>query len=130
MWEIFPLNSFLYAEAGPESNLRCPAWLLSSLQPHSFFLLPALIHRRIQRRIVVHLELPVKFEATLATQGLLPETVQTADQVFALLLQNGIALAVPLGMALWSARAVDFLFRMEELERQDGEPVNHESGTF
>ena len=62
------------------------------------------VEHRIQRGVVVHLQLPVLLKPALARQHLLPQTIQPLHQVVALLDQDVVALPVPLGMAGGASR--------------------------
>jgi hypothetical protein len=87
----------------------------------------ATVDRRIQAGVVVHLELAVDFEAAGAGEDVVPELVEAGDEVVALLGKQGKAVAVTLAMAMGSFGAGHLFAGVEELEGQDGEPVDHEA---
>lgn len=84
----------------------------------------------VQRGVVVHLELAVEFEAAGAGEDLGPELVEAADEIVALVGEKRQALPVALAMAFGDFGAGDFFARVVELEGEDGEAIDDESGAF
>lgn len=84
----------------------------------------------VERGIVVHLELAVKFEAALAGESLLPERVETGGEVAALVEEDGEAFLIALGVACGRVGALSLLAGVEDFEREDGEAVDDEAGGF
>src|ERR1035437_2755554 len=58
------------------------------------------VDRRIEFRVVIHLQLTVEFEAPLAVEDLSPERIQTCGEVISLLLEQGKAAEVLLVVGL------------------------------
>ena len=92
-------------------------------------LLPA-IDYRVQCGIVVHLHLPIELDAAFSSEHLLPQPVEAANQVGLLIGQNVKALAIAIGVARRSILANHLLLCVKQLERQDGETVDDEAGSF
>ena len=79
---------------------------------------------RIQGGVVIHLQLPVLLEAPFPGKHLPPKTIESLHQVVALLNEDMMPFPIPLGMAFGRIEAIDLLGSVEELERENGEPVD------
>ncbi len=106
------------------------AALRASLHPIPYPLHPAFVEHRIQVGVVVHLELAVEAESALAGEDLGPEFVETLGEVGALRGQDGEAGLVALVMLVAGGGAMDFLGGVVDLQREDGEAVDDETGSF
>lgn len=84
----------------------------------------------VQRRVVVHLKLEVEPEAAFACDRLLPEAVETAGEIVALIYENLVAFAVAFGVASGCVGPRDFFGSMENLQRQDRKAVDDEAGAL
>src|SRR6185312_293302 len=84
------------------------------------------IDRRVQRRIVVHLQLPVNLETPRSGEDLFPEPVEAGDEVVTLFRQQPEAFAIALFMSCRSTRTADLLAGVVELQREDREAVDHQ----
>jgi len=75
--------------------------------------------------------LTVELEAARAREGALPEGVEAMGKVGALIFENGEPLAVAFGVAqgngFGTSAAVEFFAGVKDLEREDGEAVDHEA---
>ena len=85
----------------------------------NLFLLEFTVNGRIQRGVVVHLQLAVEFEAPRAGQRLRPQGVQAFGQVGALLLKNGEPLAVALAVSFRRTLPLSLFPRVIDLQRQN-----------
>lgn len=86
------------------------------------------IYRRIQRGVVIHFELSIKLESALSQERLLPQAVEAAGKVAALILENFEPLTVSLSMAFRGVGPLHFLDGMKDLQSKNRKPVNDESG--
>ena len=83
----------------------------------------------VESGVVVHFELLVELETARADEGGLPEVFEAVGEVGALGFEDGETIAIALGVAGWRGwigdGAVDFFARMEDLEGEEGEAVDH-----
>lgn len=88
----------------------------------------------VEGGIVIHLQLAVKLESARARECVLPKIVKAGGEVCALLFEYSEALEIALGVVcgngLGHGTAVDLFAGMKDLERKDGEAVDHEAGGF
>jgi len=87
----------------------------------------AAVDRRVERGVVIHLELAVDFEAAAAGEDIGPELVEAGDEVAALFGEKGEAFAVALRVARGGSGARDFFQGVEDFEGEDGEAIDHEA---
>jgi len=88
------------------------------------------VEDRIEGGIVVHLELAVELETTLAGEDFDPESGEARGEIAALVEEKIEALAVALMMFGAGVAAAGFFFGVEDLEGEDGEAIDHEAGRF
>jgi hypothetical protein len=81
------------------------------------------IDRRVEFRIVIHLQLAIELETALAGEHLGPECVETSGKFLALLLQQLQTFEISLAVRHGCACPAALLRRVIQLERKDGEPV-------
>jgi hypothetical protein len=88
----------------------------------------------VEGGVVVHLQLAVKLELARPIERVLPKCVEAGSEIGALDLENGETLAIAVGVAGGSGfgcgGAVDLFAGVKDLERQDGEAVDHEARGF
>ena len=77
---------------------------------------PGSVDRRVQGRVVIHLELTVELEASLAIQDLLPQPVQCCSQIIPLFRQNPQAFQIACCVALRCPRTVDLFAGMKKFK--------------
>jgi len=82
----------------------------------------------VQRGVVVHLQLAVKLEAARTGQGLSPELNEAFGQIGALNGEDLEPFAIAFCVALGRGGALHLFASVENLESQDGEPVDHQAG--
>lgn len=80
--------------------------------------------------IVVHFELAIELEAKGSGQDGGPDAVKRADEVALLLFEDSEAFAVAFDVAGGGVCTFDLLGGVEDFEREDGEPVDHEAGAL
>jgi hypothetical protein len=85
---------------------------------------------RIQRGIVVHLQLAIGLKPPRPGKNLLPQAVKAANEFVALFLEQFEPLTVTFGVTGGGIRAADLFFRVVELEREDRKPINDQSRRF
>lgn len=83
---------------------------------------------RIEVGVVVHFHLPVKLEASFTAADLIPEFGEASGEVLRLDGKDGKALLIAFDVRRFGVGSDRFFFRVEEFERQDGEPVEDEAG--
>lgn len=85
---------------------------------------------RVERGVVVHLELEIKLDPAATCEDFDPEFVKAAGEVAALFEEDSVAGAVAVRVALRRVWTGDLVRGMEELEGEDGETVDHQAGGF
>ncbi len=109
-----------------ERGARChKAAYNTALRPASL-----LVENRIEVGIVVHLELTVEAEAALAGQDLRPELVEALRKVRALLRKDDQAIFITVMVFVGSGRTMYLFVGMVDLQRENGEAIDDESGSF
>jgi hypothetical protein len=77
---------------------------------------PGSVHSRVQRWVVIHFELAIELETSLAVQNLLPQPVERRSQVVPLFRQNPQAFLIAGGMARRCSRTLNLFARVKKLE--------------
>src|SRR5436305_12938162 len=85
------------------------------------------IDLRVQRGIVVHLQLPIELKTTPAGIQIVPEAQQILCQIAPLLLENLQPFEVAAAMFLIRVFSLRLFARVVELERQNRQTINHHS---
>jgi len=86
------------------------------------------VEYRVQRWVVVHLELAVELETASVMEYVLPQLRETCSEVVALLVQHRQTIAVALPVL--RGGAVQLLRGMEDPECEDGKAVDNQAGGF
>ena len=86
------------------------------------------IDRRIESRIVIHLQLAIELESPRARQRIAPQRVEALGKIKSLFLENGESGAIAFRMAGRSFLPLRLFPRVINLERQNRKPVDDQAG--